>query len=148
MSQTIKPGQKLSETWEIEYECVTGTGISEVRGRLTAWPNTTYYAASATGATVDEVRLKIVLGLARGVCDDETAFQHDARDIHLADMRQWFLGKQQEIKEQIETEKADKDSEDYDAVEIRELLEKLATIRALFGEWGEDHDYYPEAGLA
>ena len=97
----LQEGQKLTEHWHVEF-----TGKNRIHRPVEEWiecrivkmyHSTIYGGANGLGKNVDEARLEAVLGLARAICDDVTAFDHDADEIFKAES---CAGSQGTIKEQ------------------------------------------------
>jgi len=140
----LQPGQVLTEHWEVQYK-----GQPRIHKPVEEWVecrvvrmyhSTVYGGAAGRGTTVDEARLEAVLGLARAICDDVSAFQHDADEIFKAEMLRWFeetIKEQQDILDE-EYEEKDRPKIDKKAQRRIKLLEELQAM------WQEDHDYWPE----
>jgi hypothetical protein len=104
--ETLGEGQRLEEVWRFEYVPLplAYRGPERVRARMVWWPNSTHYATSVEARTIFEARLHMVLQLARAICDDTSAFQHDAEDIYRADTLRWFQSRRKELVEELEAE--------------------------------------------
>lgn len=138
----LQEGQKLTETWQVEFK-----GMNRRHRKLSEWVEcrvikmyhgTTYGGANGVGRTVEEARLNAVLGLARAITDDVTAFDHDADEIFKAEQYRWWLSKLQECRESLEFDEETPKSR-------RKLKRRINRIEQLMGEWQEEHDYWPEA---
>jgi hypothetical protein len=138
---TLQEGQKLSESWLVEF-----VGKSRLHRTPEQWVEcrvvrmyhgTIYGGANGVGKTVDEARLEAVLGLARAITDDVSAFDHDADEIFKAEQYRWWLGKIQECREALES---GEDTPKY----ARKLKRHIKRIENMMAEWQEDHDYWPE----
>jgi hypothetical protein len=138
---TLQEGQRLSESWQVEF-----TGKSRLHRSPEQWVecrvvrmyhSTIYGGANGVGKTVDEARLEAILGLARAITDDVTAFDHDADEIFKAEQYRWWLSKVEECREALES------GEDTPRSE-RKLRHRIKRIEKLMAEWQEDHDYWPE----
>jgi hypothetical protein len=141
--ETLGEGQRLEEVWRFEYVPLplAYRGPERVRARMVWWPNSTHYATSVEARTIFEARLHMVLQLARAICDDTSAFQHDAEDIYRADTLRWFQSRRKELVEELEAENW---SAKVSAKSARKLNRKLAFLDRLIAEWQEDHDYWPD----
>lgn len=137
----LQEGQKLTENWTVEF-----TGKSRIRRPVEEWVecrvvkmyhSTIYGGANGTGKTVEEARLEAVLGLARAITDDVTAFDHDADEIFKAEQYRWWLGKIQDCRESLEFGEDTAKSE-------RKLKRHIKRLENMMAEWQEDHDYWPE----
>lgn len=82
--QEIKPGQQLTEQWEIGYTKMRGG--SPIVASLRNWPNTTMYAARGEGDTVEKARLELVSNLARAIHEDPNPFGDLGDVVHVADV--------------------------------------------------------------
>lgn len=137
----LAPGQKLVEHWEVEFEGKDRRSQKPYRyveARLRRWYHNTYYGGSGgEGETVDEARLAMVLSLARAICNDGDAFQHDADDIFRGEMLRWFQGKIQEYDDYLELE-------DLTDKQARKTKRRIRLLEQLTAEWQEDYDYWPE----
>lgn len=137
----LQEGQVLLEAWHVEF-----TGKNRVRRKPEEWiecrvvkmyHGTIYGGATGVGKTVEEARLEAVLGLARAICDDVTAFDHDADEIFKAEQYRWWLGKIQECRESLEFGEETEGSE-------KKIKRRIRRLENLMAEWQEDHDYWPE----
>ncbi len=143
MANDIKlaPGQKLEETWTIRFEGRERRGEKPFRfvtGTILRWYNGTYYGGSTgEGETVDEARLAMVLGLARAICNDESAFNHDAEELGNWAQLHWFQAKIKELQEE-------RDSEDLTSKAAKRLDRKINFLELLMAEWQEDSDFWPD----
>ena len=142
----LQPGQVLTEQWEIQF-----TGRGRIHRPVEEWVecrivkmyhSTIYGGAHGTGSTVDEARLEAVLGMARAICDDVTAFDHDADEIFKAEQHRWFLGQIKEHQDNLD------DDEDLDTKTRKRDQRRIDVLEELLGIWQEDHDYYPEEASA
>jgi hypothetical protein len=137
----LQEGQMLMEAWHVEFK-----GMSRIRRPAEEWVEcrivkmyhgTVYGGATGVGSTVDEARLEAVLGLARAICDDVTAFDHDADEIFKGEQHRWWLSRIQEETDILDDEEMQ--PKDYKKARRRiELLEQQLAI------WQEEHDYWPE----
>jgi hypothetical protein len=137
----LQEGQVLLEAWHVEFKCVSRRRPPSewVECRVVKmYHGTIYGGANGVGKTVDEARLEAVLGLARAICDDFTAFDHDADEIFKAEQHRWWLSKLQECRESLEFGEGTPKS-------ARKLKRRIRQIEQLMGEWQEEHDYWPEA---
>ena len=138
----LAPGQKLSETWEIEFEGRERRHEKPHRyitGSVRRWYHGTYYGGSTgEGETVDEARLSMVLGLARAICDDESAFQHDADELANFRMLHWFQDKIKELRDEEDS------PEDLTVKRSKQLDRRIRFLERLQGEWQEENDFWPE----
>lgn len=142
--QRLKRGQVLTENWEIKYEGVGRHGPVAVRAMLKTWPNTTYYASSVEAETVDQARLMLVLQQARAICDDETAFQHDADELANQATLHWFNSKVRELRDEAEMLEDEDEPAKSHTRELRRLQRRIKLVEQLTAEWQEDNDYWPE----
>jgi hypothetical protein len=137
----LAPEQKLTEMWEIQYEGRERRGQRPYRivtGTIKHWFHSTYYGgATGEGETVQEARLAMVLGLARAICNDESAFSYDAEQIGKSIMLHWF---QDKLKELV----AEFDVEDLTEKQSKKLRRRIKFLEQLTAEWQEDNDYWPE----
>jgi hypothetical protein len=137
----LQEGQLLLEAWHVEFK-----GMGRLRRKPEEWVEcrivkmyhgTIYGGANGTGKTVEEARLEAVLGMARAICDDVTAFDHDADEIFKAEQYRWWLDKIQECRESLELGEETPGS-------ARKLKKRIKRLENLMAEWQEDHDYWPE----
>ena len=142
-SYSIQEGQKLTEQWEVEF---IGRGYrhaspdKRVECRVVKmYHGTIYGGAHGFGKTVDEARLNAVLGLARAICDDGSAFNYDAEEIFKAQQLGWFEARLKEEQEALELL-----DEGATQKERRRIIRRINLIDKLMGEWQEEHDYWPE----
>lgn len=143
MSDTrLQEGQVLIEAWHVEF-----TGKNRRRPPeewiecrvVRMYHSTIYGGANGVGKTVDEARLEAVLGLARAICDDSTAFDHDADEIFKAEQYRWWQGKLQEQQDELE------EKDNPSPGQRKKVQRRIRRIEQLMGEWQEEHDYWPEA---
>src|SRR4051794_13577654 len=99
---------------------------------------TIYGGANGVGKTVDEARLEAVLATARAICDDSTAFDHDADEIFKAEQYRWWQDKLQEQQEELE------EKDNPGPGQRKKAQRRIRLIEQLMGEWQEEHDYWPE----
>lgn len=131
----------LLEAWTVEYKG------KERRGRkpdqwiecriVRMYHGTVYGGSNGTGRTVEEARLSAVLGLARAICDDPSAFKHDAEAILMGEQLRWWENKLHELHESLEFGEEVTGSE-------KKLRRRIKLLEQLQAEWQEDHDYWPE----
>ena len=138
----LQEDQKLIEHWTVEF-----TGRNRLRRKPEEWiecrvvkmyHGTVYGGANGTGKTVEEARLNAVLGLARAICDDSTAFQHDADEIMKGEQYRWWKGKLHDLHEALEFTEGEDDPGD------KKLRRRMKLTEQLMAEWQEEHDYWPE----
>jgi hypothetical protein len=138
---TLSEGQMLVEAWEVQFK-----GRNRARRPVEEWVecrvvnmfhSTIYGGANGTGRTVEEARLEAVLGLARAICDDLTAFDHDADEIFKAEQLRWF---QSTIAEQAEII----EDEESSPKQHKKAMRRIKLLEELQGIWQEDHDYWPD----
>jgi aspartate oxidase len=103
--------------------------------------STIYGGSHGYGKTVDEARLNAVLGLARAICDDGTAFNYDAEEIFKAQQLSWWQSRIQQEREELELLEEDKPGSNRYA---RKIERRIKLLEQLQGEWQEEHDYWPE----
>jgi hypothetical protein len=96
--------------------------------------STIYGGANGVGRTVEEARLEAVLGLARAITDDETAFDHDADEIFKAEQYRWWQCHISDVQEML----------DAGEVTRKRGRRRIKLLEQLMAEWQEDHDYWPE----
>lgn len=142
----LEVGQKLTETWEITFEGRESRSPGGYRrfvtGTISKWFHGTIYGGNAgEGQTIDEARLAMVLGTARAICDDDTAFVHDADQLHLARTLAWFTGRMEELEEELEEEQQ---GELPRKSVCNKLKRQMKFLNQLTAEWQEEHDYYPQ----
>jgi hypothetical protein len=141
----LREGQKLSEEWLVEY---TGRGYRASADRrvecriVNMYHSTVYGGANGHGKTVDEARLNAVLGLARAICDDATAFRYDADEIMKGEQLRWWQGRIQQEQEELELLEEDKPGSNHSA--RKKIERRIKLLEQLQGEWQEEHDYWPE----
>jgi hypothetical protein len=137
----LQEGQLLLEAWHVEFK-----GMGRRNRQPEEWVEcrvvkmyhgTVYGGATGVGSTVEEARLEAVLGLARAICDDVSAFDHDAEEIFNAEQHRWWLSRIQE-----ETDILD-DSE-MGPKDKKKAARKLALMEEQLAIWQEEHDYWPE----
>lgn len=80
--QAVYPGQKITETWELEFEKKREGG--PVVARLASWPHHTSYAVRGDGESVDEARLEFVTMLARAIHEDPNPFGDLGNVAHIS----------------------------------------------------------------
>jgi hypothetical protein len=139
----LQEDQKLLEYWVVEY-----TGKDRRRRRIDEWVecriikmyhSTIYAGSTGYGKTVDEARLNAVLGLACAICDDSTAFQHDADDIFRKQQLGWFNAKMSELRDEL-----DLLDDDDPPKAVKQVKRRIKCLDQLTAEWQEEHDYWPE----
>lgn len=137
----------LIEAWAVEFK-----GVSRRSKPVDEWVEcrivkmfhgTVYGGAHGVGKTVDEARLNAVLGLANAICDDTSAFDHDADEIFKAEVYRWFQSKLQEIRDEQEALEGEYDNPSKGASEMKKLNRRAKLVEQLMAEWQEDYDYYP-----
>jgi hypothetical protein len=138
----LQPGQVLLEGWHVEF-----TGKNRVHRPAEEWiecrivkmyHNTIYGGANGVGRTVDEARLEAVLGMARAICDDVTAFDHDADEIFKDEMLHWFANTIKEQQENLD------DDEEITPKALKRGQRRINLLEELLAMWQEDHDYWPD----
>ena len=138
----LQEDQKLIEHWTVEF-----TGRSRLRRKPEEWiecrvvkmyHGTVYGGANGAGKTVEEARLNAVLGLARAICDDGSAFQHDADEIFKYEQYRWWQSKIQDEQECL--------LEGESSKERRKIKRRIKRLENLMAEWQENYDYWPEEG--
>lgn len=143
---SLYPGQKLTETWEIIFEGREARGPNGYRrfitGTIGKWFHTTIYGGSTgEGQTIDEARLAMVLGIARAICDDESAFIHNADEISKAQTLRWFQSKAEELATELDEEQH---SEVVRQSVCNKYQRRMKFLDQLTAEWQDEHDYWPE----
>jgi hypothetical protein len=127
--------------WEVQFEGRERRGQRPYRivtGTLKHWFHSTYYGgATGEGETVPEARLAMVLGLARAICDDESAFSYDAEQLGNSKMLHWFQSKLEELVAEFEVE-------DLTEKQSKKLRRQIKFLEQLMAEWQESNDYWPE----
>lgn len=145
---TIQDGQKLTEQWEVEYigrGFRSSTPDKRVECRIVKMYHSTIYGgANGHGKTVDEARLNAVLGLARAICDDGTAFNYDAEEIFKAQQLSWWKSRIQQEQEELELLEDEDEPPRSRPRERRKIERRIKLLEQLQGEWQEEHDYWPE----
>jgi hypothetical protein len=140
----LQEGQKLTEHWQVEF-----TGMSRIMRPVEKWIecrmvkmyHSTIYAGSVgKGRTVEEARLNMVLAVARAICQDMTAFGHDADEIFKGEQYRWWLSKIQEYQDELEAEEEDAPRKSH----ITKLKRRIKLLEQMMAEWQEEHDYWPE----
>jgi hypothetical protein len=139
----LQEGQVLLEAWHVEF-----VGKQRRSRPVDEWiecrvvkmyHGTIYGGANGVGKTVEEARLNAILGLANAICDDVTAFDHDADEIFKGEMYRWWSGKLDELAEEI-----DSLDEKEDAARIKKLRARINRLHKIMCLWQEDYDYWPE----
>lgn len=149
MSSTVlQDGQKLTEHWEVEY---TGKGYQQQRDPakriecrvVKMYHSTIYGGSNGTGATVEEARLNAVLGLARAICNDGTAFNYDADEIFKGQQLRWFESKRQELQDELSDLESEFEQPRKGSSEIKKVRQRIKQLEQLQAEWQDEHDYWP-----
>jgi hypothetical protein len=138
---TLQEGQMLLEAWHVEFKGVSRRRPPEewVECRVVRmYHGTIYGGATGVGKTVEEARLEAVLGLARAITDDVTAFDHDADEIFKGEMLHWFANTIKEQQELLD------DEEEITPKALKRGQRRINLLEELLAMWQEDHDYWPE----
>jgi hypothetical protein len=140
---TLQEGQMLLEAWHVEFKGVSRRRPPEewVECRVVRmYHGTIYGGATGVGKTVEEARLEAVLGLARAITDDVTAFDHDADEIFKGEQYRWWLSRIQEERGIL-----DEDYEEKERPRINKRAERrIKLLEEQMAIWQEEHDYWPE----
>jgi hypothetical protein len=108
------------------------------KGNCCSKPGTSSSRAWAAFAAL--LRSGSSVASSRAICDDVTAFDHDADEIFKGEQYRWWQAKLIEANNELEEERDDAPRKS----QITKLKRRIKRLENLMAEWQEDHDYWPE----